>query len=150
MRLKQARHNSTSHCHEYYICIYLYIIQDRACQTMPETGYSNISPWISFYVFNLKRSIETLFDENHFLSFSLKSFSETQDLFLKILKNSLYFQPPLAGKYSPGWNLKTQHNNFWRRLHQTSFIELRWMKREGLDPKNLERRIEKRYQLYYQ
>ena len=44
MRLQQARHNSTSHCHEYYIGIYLYIIQDRACQTMPETGYSNISP----------------------------------------------------------------------------------------------------------
>ena len=148
MRLKQARHNSTSHCLEYSIGIHISFRTGpvKLCQ---KQGILQIS--LNFVsCIQLKKKYRSISDENYFLSFSLKYFWETQDLFLKILKNSVYIQPPLAGKHSPCWNLKTEHNKFWRRLHQTSFIELRWMKREGLGLKIDERGIGKRYQLYYQ
>ena len=69
---KQARHNSTSHCHEYYIGIHI-LFRTGLVKLCQKQVILHIS--LNFVLcIQLKKKYRSIFDENHFLSFSLKYF----------------------------------------------------------------------------
>ena len=72
MRLKQARHNSTSHCNEYYFGIHI-LFRTGLVKLCQKQVILHIS--LNFVLcIQLKKKYRSIFDENHFLSFPLKLF----------------------------------------------------------------------------